>query len=212
MPGCPYFIANTFGHLLLALLFTGVSAENPIIADIHKKPLTNFGLFISTMPLLYFIMVGANGPAKYVAAIVFCLLLGQSLSGLATTLAMTGQLSSVLTNTAVVFCSMSLVGLLDNQNLLGFELYLGAALVALLLVYIGTLFIPAKERAELGLNVWVSRIVVLLFTFYVAFDVEVLKERALICKKGGADYVVESVNLYLDFLNLFSGFSSFSNS
>jgi len=208
MPGCPYFIANTFGHLLFGLLFTGISAENPIITNIHKKPLTNLGLFILTIPILYFITVGEVGPFKYLAAIAFCLLLGQSISGLAKTLSMTGQLSSVLTNTAVVFCSMCLVGLLDNQNLLGFGLYLGAALAALVLVYIVSLFIPVKERVDMGLTVWVNRLVVILFTFYVAFDVEVLKERALMCKKGGGDYVAESVNLYLDFLNLFTGLSN----
>jgi FtsH-binding integral membrane protein len=46
-----------------------------------------------------------------------------------------------------------------------------------------------------------------LFTIYIAFDVEILKENAAACN-GNPDYVNESVNLYLDIVNLFTGLSN----
>lgn len=202
MPGCPYFIANTFVHLLVGLLFTGISSENPLINNIDTKPLTNFALFLTSLPLLYFIFFINVGPIKYGATILLCVLLGQSLSGLAKHLKLADNLSTILISTGIIFTVMSIIGLLDKQNILGFEVYLSAALIALLFIYIISFF----YKKEISLNTWISRFIILLFTFYIGFDIQVLKENAKAC--SNPDYINESINLYLNFVNLFTGFSN----
>jgi FtsH-binding integral membrane protein len=100
---------------------------------------------------------------------------------------------------------MTVIGIVDNQNLLAWENYLYACLVVLIIASLISGFFPSKEQKNAGYNVWLSRFAVVLFALFVGFDVEVLKENAKRCKNP--DYVNESVNLYLDIINLFNGFA-----
>ena len=74
---------------------------------------------------------------------------------------------------------------------------------------ISELFIndPVKRHTAFS---WISRITVFLFAAFVGYDIQVLKENAKLCR-GNPDYVKESVGLYLDILNLFTGFGGMEN-
>ena len=210
MPGCPYFIGNTFIHLFAGLLLTGLSAENPVAGDLSQKPLTHILFLIVLLALLFITMSVSVGPLKYALFVALCFLLGQNLSGLEQRLKQKQVLSSVLFYTGAVFVTMVGLGLYDSQNMLGWGLYLSFALVALLIAMLfSALFIENPEERS-SINMWLSRFSVLLFTFFIAFDVEVLKENAKACK-GEPDYINESMGLYLDILNLFTGFGSSNN-
>ncbi len=206
MPGCPYFLANTFGHLLGGLTLTGISTEHPIVPDLEKKPITALVGVLFTFALLVAISFSEPGPFKYIAFAFFCLTLGQILSGFVKRLKQEQVLSSTLILVGTIFVSMTVVGFLDKGNMLSLESYLYAGLLGLIVATIGiALFSKPTEAGKL--NRWVSWFVVILFTLFVGYDVQILKEHAKQCKSN-PDYVQESIDLYLDFLNLFQGVGS----
>jgi hypothetical protein len=204
MPGCPYFIANTFAHLLGGLLVTGISTENPIIDGIEKKPLTHLSLVMFTFFLLFAIMFSEIGPFKYLLFALFCGILGQTITGFTKRLKQENLLSNTLIIVGTIFVAMTGIGLLDRGNMLGWGVYLSAALFGLIIAMIVTsMTTKTKKDADIA-HLWISRLIVVLFTLYIGFDVEVLKLNAKLCKSN-PDYVNESLNIYLDILNLFEG-------
>jgi FtsH-binding integral membrane protein len=203
MPGCPYFLANTFAHLLGGVLVTGISSENPIINDIDKKPMSHVTIFMFVFLLLFVLLYTEPGPFKYLLAITFCFSLGQSLSGLVKRLANENLLSNTLIIVGTIFSSMVAIGLLDKGNMLNWGIYLSAGLFGLIIATLGTSFMTQDKKTAETTHVWISRLLVMLFTLYIGFDVQVLKEHAKLCKSK-PDYINESLNIYLDIVNLFS--------
>jgi len=200
MPGSPYFLANTFSHLLGGLIVTGISVEHPLFDHMGKKPITNLTLLLMFFPLIYFTLNTESGALKYLMFFLLCFLLGQILVGQFTRLKLNSQLSHVLFQTAIIFGTMSVIGLVDKQNMLSWGVYLSAALIALILLHVASLFSP-KEKPNSIISNWIRPFIVVLFAFYVGFDIEVLKEHATTVNP---DYINESMNLYFDILNLFS--------
>jgi FtsH-binding integral membrane protein len=200
MPGCEYFIAKTFAHLLGSLLVTGVSMEHPVMSNMHTKPLTNLLIFLLSLAVLYLTLNTEPGIYKYILFSIFCVLLGQSLLGTVNRLKLKGQLYDVMYNTALIFSTMTIIGIVDNQNLLSWGTYLYACLSVLIISFIISSFFPSSEQKTAGNSIWLSRVMVVLFALFIGFDVEILKENAKRCKNP--DYVNESINLYFDILNL----------
>jgi FtsH-binding integral membrane protein len=203
MPVCEYFIAKTFAHLLGGLVITGVSVEHPLMTNIDKKPLTNLLIFLLSLPALYLTLNTEPGIYKYILFTIFCVLLGQGLIGTVNRLNVKGHLYDVMYNAALVFSTMVAIGIVDNQNLLSWGTYLYACLGVLIISFLISSFLPSEEQKSAGYSVWLSRFMVVLFALFIGFDVEVLKENAKRCKNP--DYVNESINLYLDMINLFNG-------
>ena len=219
MPGCPYFIANTFSHVLGAVLLTGVSSENPAINGIDTKPLTSISLFFLAIGLLFGMAVSEPGPYKYIMFILFCFVLGQTLSGLVKKLEAENVMSQTLITVGAIFAAMTAVGFFDSGNMLKWGNYLFAGLIALVVAQVIIAFMSVGSEGSEGsegkhktntIHLWISRCVVLLFTLYVGYDVQVLKVHAKLCKSN-PDYVQESMNLYLDILNLFTGTGQLNN-
>ena len=207
MPGCPYFIANTFAHLFGGIIVTGLSTENPVFSDLDKKPISQFVLFLCAIFLLFVLLTVENGPMKYVLFIIFYILLGQTLVAFVKRLRQENVLSDTLGIVGAIFIAMLGLGIYDKNNMLGWGTYLFAGLIGLIVAsIIGVLFGKNKNN-----NVWLSRFAVLLFTLYIGYDVQVLKVHAKQCRSN-PDYISESINLYLDLLNLFTGVGdSFNN-
>jgi FtsH-binding integral membrane protein len=153
--------------------------------------------------------------------------MGQVVNGFAERLAYKGHLSNALWTVAAVFTAMSVLGLLDPENSLAWGIYLWGGLTALLVVsLIGTFFNDSDDSKEKGKGkdkgkdkgknkdagkdstwtVWIGRLIILLFTIYVGFDIQILKINAEACKEN-PDYINESINLYVDILNIFTGLS-----
>ena len=205
MPGSPNFIRNTFLHLLGGLLTTALSAENPIFGDINKKPMTQFVMIIVLLGSLFLVNVTPIGLPKYALYAVMCILLGQNLTALEQRLSVQGTLQWHIFITAGIFIIMAGIGAFDSQNLLEWETYLGLTLGTLLISMIcSALFFEGDKRNTTSL--WINRVAAVLFAMYIGFDVEVLKANA---KLGGTpDYIKESIALYLDVINLFTGISN----
>jgi FtsH-binding integral membrane protein len=207
MPGCPYFIANTFAHLLGGLLITEISSENPLIANMGTKPMTQLAFFMILLINIYALMGTEPGPMKYLLYGSLGVAVGQTMSGLAARLKQRGALSEVLTTTGLIFFTMATIGIVDNQNMLSWSTYLFAVLIVLLLAMLYNVFMTKTDKERNDWRVWLARGTVALFAIYIVFDVEVLKANAATCR-GDPDYVGESVSLYLDLVNLVSGVSN----
>jgi len=204
MPGCPYFIANTFAHLLGGLFITGISTENPLISHVENKPMTHLAFIIVMLVLLFIIMATEIGPLKYVLFVILCYVIGQTLVALAARLRQKGLLGPTLLNVGGVFATMAVIGLVDNQNMLSWGVYLSAGLIVLLITSLCSALFLTDKKQKSSAYVWISRAVMVLFTLYIGFDIQILKENALLCD-GNPDYINESLNLYLDIVNLFTG-------
>jgi len=210
MPRCPYFIANTFAHLLGGLFITGISTENPLISDVEKKPMTHLAFVIAMFVLLFIVMATETGPIKYVLFTILCYVVGQTLVAFAARLEQKGVLGPTLLNVGGIFATMAAIGLVDNQNMLSWGVYLAAGLIVLVITMLCSALFLTDNKEKSNLNVWISRAIVVLFTFYIGFDVEVLKANAAICGIN-PDYINESLHLYLDILNLFTGVGGVEN-
>jgi FtsH-binding integral membrane protein len=204
MPGCPYFIANTFAHLLGGLFITGISTENPLVKKIEKKPLTHLALVIFSFFLLFALLYTESGPFKYILFALFSAVLGQTLTGFTKRLKQENLLSNTLIIMGTIFVCMTGIGLIDKGNMLDWGVYLNAALFGLVIAMVVTSITTKTKKDADIVHLWISRLVVILFTLYIGFDVQILKENAKLCKSN-PDYVNESLNVYLDILNLFTG-------
>lgn len=204
MPGCPYFLANTFAHLLGGLTITGISTQHPFVADLEVKPITYIFAFIMSIVLLLVVLFSNPGPFKYIAFIALCATFGQILSGFVKRLKMENALSNTLILVGTVFLAMTALGLLDNGNMLSWKSYLFAGLIGLIIASLGLMFMAKNSKEASVFSQWLNWGIVILFTLYIGYDVQVLKEHAKLCKSN-PDYVQESLNLYLDVLNIFQG-------
>ena len=204
MPGCPYFLANTFLHIFSGIVLTGLSAENPVLGDLSKKPLTHLLFFLFTFGLVLIVSGLPVGSVKYLLFGLLCFALGQNVSGLEQRLKQKGLLTSVLLYTGVVFGTVMTIALLDPQNMLSWQFYLTTALLALVCALVFSALFIEDPSTKNTISQWLARFTVVLFTLFIGFDVQVLKENAKLCA-GNPDYVGESLALYLDVLNLFTG-------
>lgn len=206
---CPYFIGNTFAHLFGGLALTAVSSEHVLFQDLWNKPYTNLFLCLLLFLTLLFLLGSQVGVAKYAAFAVFCILMGQFLTGFVKQLQGENELSKTMIIVGTVFVAMMFIGFADKGNMLPVGNYLFAGLFALVVSMIAT-SVFMKEKDANDLQIWFSRAIVVLFTLFLAFDVQVLREHAKACRQK-PDYVQESLNLYLDIVNLFQGVGGLDN-
>jgi FtsH-binding integral membrane protein len=143
------------------------------------------------------------GPLKYALAITFAVLIGQILTKFVKKLEDKKILTEVLLTVAGIFLAMTAVGFYDNQNILGFGVYLFAGLIGLIIARIILtlgLLGGASSQSVSSINTALSWFGTALFTIYVAYDTQRMKEDARRKKK---DYINSSMGLFLDVINLF---------
>jgi FtsH-binding integral membrane protein len=203
---CPNFLGYTFAHLTAATAITAAGTYIPL-------PIENLALYILItlviFVLLFAIMFLKPSPLKYALFIAFTALLGASLEPLVAQLKQKGLLLEVLLTTIGIFLTMALVGFADKDSFLGLGVYLFAGLIGIifaqlllfLLVGLGKIS-PATFAAD---RKPILLIAMAIFAFFTAYDVQILKRHARECTMT-ADYINESLGLYLDLINLFTSF------
>lgn len=197
-------IGITYLHLLGALGVTAVSSVYPI----SKSLVAYIVEFVLLFVLLFAMLAISAGPLKYVLFALFAIVTGQLLAQLVEDLKEGNVLKDVLVTVAGIFLAMTAVGFYDNQNILGFGSYLLAALIGLivarLLLIIGV-FGGASAGAVSSVNNILSWVGTALFSVYVAYDTQRLKELSKARRGRGSspDYVDASLGLFLDAINLF---------
>jgi FtsH-binding integral membrane protein len=194
------FIGLTYLHLTAALVVSAVSSEYPL----SKSPVATIAEIIAVFVLIFLLTAAQPGPYKYLLFAAFCFLIGQTLAPTVEKLQAKGALREVLASVGGIFVAMTIVGFLDNQNLLGFG---GYALAALLGLIVARVVLMVTKLADPGamdftkMNTILNWVATILFSFFVAYDTQRLKDKRV---QRGKDYVDASLGLFLDILNLFS--------
>jgi len=194
------FIGLTYLHLTAALAVTAVSSEYPL----STSPIATIAEIIAVFALLFMLTAAKPGPYKYFLFATFAFLLGQLMSSKVDKLQAKGTLREVLISVGGIFVAMTVVGFLDNQNILGFGGYLFAALLGLIIARIALLVADLAGPDSMDftkMNTLLNWFATVLFSFYVAYDTQRLKDKTV---QKGKDYVDASLGLFLDILNLFS--------
>ena len=195
------FLPIVYLHLLGGTAITFASSEYPL----SMSPFYTIGIILATFVLLFVMLAQSPGPLKYGIAILYCAVFGQLLSSLVKRLEHKQLLTQVLVSVLGIFLGMTLVGFVDNQNILGFAGYLMAGLLGLIVARIGVLIAlgtGVDTTSVMSVNTVLSWIGTGLFAVFIAMDTQRLKADAKATKKP--DYVNSSLALYLDIINLFS--------
>lgn len=217
MPSCKNYFGKVFAHLAAALAISAVSAEKSNIgATILTgsseliQAILNFVILLALMYGIY--MTKPGGIPKYAFFIAFAFWMGQIIKPLVKHLEQNGGLTRVLVLTTGVFVGMMALGFYDSMNLLGFGPYLFAGLIGLIFAELLVLALGTPEEKKKGFQIF-HMLGVALFAVFTAYDVQVLRSGAANCRnlqkklKIDPDYPVESLGLYLDFINLFVNMS-----
>ena len=190
----------TYLHLLGGLGVTALSSQRPLTSN----PYVLFVEALLSFLLIWILIPMQPGPLKYVLAIAFAAVLGQILTKFVKKLEDKKTLDDVLITVAGIFLAMTAVGFYDNQNILGFGVYLFAALIGLIIariILILGLLGGASEKSVSSANTALSWFGTALFTVYVAYDTQRIKEDA---RRKRKDYINSSMGLFLDAINLFT--------
>jgi FtsH-binding integral membrane protein len=194
------FIGVTYLHLTAALVLTAVSSEYPL----SNSALVTIAEVIATFVLIFLMAAAKPGPYKYLLFATFAFIIGQLISSKVDKLQEKGTLRNVLASVGGIFVAMSIVGFLDNQNILGFGGYLFAALLGLIIARIALMVADMAGPDSIDftkINTLLNWFATILFSFYVAYDTQRLKDKTV---QKGKDYVDASLGLFLDIINLFS--------
>lgn len=213
MPSCNNYFGKLFAHLAAALAVSAVSAETSNIgttmygnSSILIKLLGNLTIMFGLMYGMFITTPGSL--AKYVIFAAFAFWIGQIIKPYVIHLQDKGTLTRVLILTTGVFLGMMALGFYDSMNLLGFGPYLFAGLIGLILAQLLLLALGTPEEKKAGFR-FLNFFGVALFAALTAYDVQVLRSGATACRtmqkkyKMDPDYPVESLGLFLDFINLF---------
>ena len=208
MGRCDSFIGYTYLHLFAAGLLSAISAKLDIVRKAGfntEKILTELFLGIVALVLVVVIVLTPPGVPKYILFGLFVIILGATLRSVVNRYKAEGILTDVLLTVSGIFLAMTAVGFYDQQNLLSYEIYLFAALVGLVLGRLGVgvaMFVDAPKEKITGWNLFFSVLATFVFSFYLAYDTQVLKEMVRECK-GTPDYINGALSLYLDIVNMF---------
>lgn len=162
-------------------------------------------VILSSFLVLYICIKQKPGILKYLLFAVFITLIGTSLRSLIDRFKGKQILINVLLTISSIFLTMTAVAFFDKQNTLGFGPYLFASLIGLILGHLGiglALLFNAPAQNLSGISYVISFISTLVFSIYIAYDTQMLKEDAAACKSQ-PDYINSALSLYLDILNLF---------
>ena len=203
--GCPNYFAWVYLHLAIACVIAFCSAEF----------LTGFmsnwgGFFINTaigfLSLFGIFMTAPGSALQYLCFVIFAASVGQNSQVFLKEDEKDQTLSHILMMLGGIFAGMTALGFYDRQNLLGFGPYLFAGLVGLLVGELGYgvyLFAGGKDTVPLS---YLSDVGILLFTIFIAYDTQRLKQQAGVCKIP--NYPSDSLGLFLDLANLFNFLSN----
>jgi FtsH-binding integral membrane protein len=210
MSACKYYFGKVFAHLAGALAVSAASAEYSNLGEDllgGTSPLINMLLSLGILIGLLFgtRLTPPGGIPKYALFIAFAFWMGQTLKPYVERLDDKGTLTRVLILTSGVFAAMTALGFYDSGNFLGLGAYLFAGLIGLIIAQVLVLLLGTPEEKKKGLQ-WLNLFGVALFSLFTAYDIQVLRVNAKLCrttKKFQPDYPVESLGIYLDFINLF---------
>jgi FtsH-binding integral membrane protein len=218
LASCQNFLIKTFAHVTAAAIIAALSAKNPFLYNALSKSLQGqlslihfiVWLAISIGSLFLMLSLPPNTIVKYMAAVLFAFIIGQTSGYTMKRLEDENMVFHVFALTIGVFVGMIAIGLFDNQNTLKFGPYLIGALLGLFITEIILIIVGESNlidrKARTNIEPVIAFIAVGIFSLLSAYETQILKARAAKCK-GSPDYIMESTNLFLTFQNLFNNIS-----
>lgn len=201
--GCPNYIAYIYLHLAVACIIAFCSAEFITVFESSMAAFViNIAVLFGSLYLIQYVLPPGS-MAQYGAFVIFALSIGQ----IAQTSLQQDEhkqiLGEVLATVAGIFVAMTALGFYDRQNLLGLGPYLFAALGGLILGQIAymTYYWINGNGQELKGQSYLSDFAVVLFTLFIGYDTQRIKQKAGICTVP--NYPNDSLGLFLDIVNLF---------
>jgi len=217
MPSCNNYFGKIFAHLAAALAISAVSAETSNVGVTMYGDASQLIQFLGNLAIFFGLMFGVflTAPGsipKYAFFIAFAFWTGQLVKPYVEELEDKSALTQTLVMTTGVFVGMMALGFYDSMNLLGFGPYLIAGLIGLIIARVAVYTLGTPEEKAKGVP-WLNTIGVALFALITAYDIQVLRVLAKRCNtlkklKIEPDYPSESLNLYLDFINIFLNMDS----
>jgi FtsH-binding integral membrane protein len=210
--GLRSYMLSVYNYMASGVLLTGIVALlfAPYAADVLMsstgRGLSGLGWIVTLSPLA-FVMVMSFGINRISTGTLqllfwaFATVMGLSMSTLF--LAYTGtSIATTFFAVSVAFLSLSLYGYTTNRDLSGFGTFLIMGVVGLLVAMLINVFLqsPAMQLA-------ISAIGVLLFAGLTAYDTQKIK--SMYAHVAGTDMmgkvvIMGALNLYLDFVNMFT--------
>ena len=213
MSNCDHYYGKVFAHVAGALGMAAGSAEFINLTAIFQStphPILMFFVVLAiTLFLVWGLFVTEPGSSlKYIFFVALAVAIGQTLQPLVKHLEAKKLITRSLVMTTGVFLGMMIIGFLDEQNTLGFGPYFMGALVGLVIAQVVLIFSTPSRSGQS----WITFIGSALFALLTVYDTQVIKKNKQVCNalnKRGAhpDYPKESIQLFLDFVNLFSNLS-----
>ncbi len=187
-------VKNTYMLLGMTLLFSTATAGFAVLS--HAAPMHWLLSLAGTFGLLFGVMFTRNSPMALPMVFAFTGFVGYSIGPTISAYLSIPNGAEIVTTalgmTALIFLSLSAYALTTKKDFsfLGGFLFVGL-IVAIVASLIGMFFeIP-------GLQLAVSAAMVLIFSGYILYDT------SRIINGGETNYVMATVSLYLDILNLF---------
>ncbi len=193
----------TYAHLLASVILVFISSQHKLFSD----NIVVFFLVLFVLLALFFVMMSLNpGPLKYILFVIVIVLWGQLLRNRFEKASQKGILDEICFSVLGIFLAMTLVSFMAGDRVLGFGPYLFVALIGLIIgrfVLLGLFVTGATDQSQTqSVSKILSAVGTLLFAGYIAYDTRTLVVSAK--RKEKQDYVNNSMNFFLDILNLFS--------
>jgi FtsH-binding integral membrane protein len=221
MPSCTNYFGKLFAHLAAALAISAVSSETSNLGVTIYGNTSVLIQFLGNLAIMFGLLFGIyhtkpGGLPKYIFFGAFAFWIGQVIKPYVSRLKDKGTLTRILALTTGVFVGMMALGFYDSMNLLGFGPYLFAGLVGLIIAQLLLIGFGTPQEKKEGFK-FLNFFGVALFAAFTAYDVQVLRAGAASCRsvqkkfKRDPDYPAESLDLYLDFINLFGRLGRIGN-
>lgn len=196
------FINKVFLFFAIALLIAsgGVFGGITLLAmypNVFLHPAVTIGMFIALLGMSFTVHAWENKlPLGYALFVLYALISGATLAPL---LAYAGALGGValigkaLLSATFTFVAAALWGWITRKDLSSLGGILFVALIGIIVVSVINMFLQTSLIEQI-----VSAVGIVVFTLYVAYDIQSIKERY-----HDTMFLSAAMALYLDFVNLF---------
>jgi uncharacterized protein len=192
------------GLLVTAATAFGVASSAPVQAAIFSNSIIYWIVLLAPLGIVFFLSARLDKIKPSTAAslfVVFSVLMGLSLSSIFLIYEL-GSIGTTFIVAAGMYGGAALYGYTTKRDLTGMGSFLFMGLIGLILASIVNWFIGSS-----ALEFAVSVIGVLIFTGLTAYDMQRIKDQAIVMYtddgRAAKMSIISALSLYLNFLNLF---------
>jgi len=192
------------GLIITALTSMGVASSPEILQAIFGNPILPWVVMLSPLGIVFFLSAKLETMKPSTAGtlfVVFSLLLGISLS----TIFLVYTETSIATTffvAAGMYAGAAVYGYTTKRDLTSMGSFMAMGMIGLIIAMVVNWFLASSV-----LNFAISIIGVIVFTGLTAYDMQKIKDQAVVMYAGAGRAskmaIISALNLYLDFVNIF---------